>query len=725
LTLKDIANIKSNLRKEVDRKSLEDVIHFLRNKGSLAEVIVDENKNFKGLFYQDAYMQNIFKHFPELILVDATYKLLDLRMPVYVIMCVDGNGLSEIVAVFIVAEETTQVIESAVQIFKKHNSSWCAIKVVMSDKDFTERDAFVKCFPDATLNICLYHTLRSFSREVTCEKMGITNAERLRILEILSALAHAKSPDEYDTNLQVLKNTKIKSVVDYFLKSWHPIRDQWVSFFKDLHMNLGETTNNRLESTFSKIKSVCHKYASLVQFFSEFHAVLECLRNERNHTFVMALARKATEIENLDNDLKRYSTFLTPYAFEFVREQFMSAQHVKVIEQAGNNFKLTASKRSDPLAHRTTPTTCDCSFFSRMKLPCKHVFKACALSNSPLFNTSLCNSRWTMEHYRSLDRFPQPLFTEVNVASESETDVNVNISTVPDNCKNDKVLTQAQKFRRALIIAQTLASLTSEGGMKTFNQRRSVLESIVNSWKHGREVTVFDNEDMHIDDNVIDECEGKQSSELIFDEDVPIVKSEKPIHEHTKKDEPHPNDNPQSPKSEIAEIKMPPKTLKRGRPKGAEVTVIGLPKTKIKKRHNHLTPFSKLSPSAKDRQILSFVTSEVAAAESLAGKRLLKEEDLLSLHEISDAIKDNENIDINRIQRYFTTDGWLHVLKMKAMKNDTSFYCLTCSKGINDSTQDSIACDRCLLWSHFKCTNLKQKPKKSHWYCTSCKAKFA
>jgi hypothetical protein len=31
-----------------------------------------------------------------MILVDATYKLLELRMPVYLLMCIDGDGLSEI-----------------------------------------------------------------------------------------------------------------------------------------------------------------------------------------------------------------------------------------------------------------------------------------------------------------------------------------------------------------------------------------------------------------------------------------------------------------------------------------------------------------------------------------------------------------------------------------------------------------------------------------------------
>ena len=46
-------------------------------------------------------MRNSFAKFPEMIVVDATYKLLDLRMQVYLLMCIDGDGLSEIVAIFL------------------------------------------------------------------------------------------------------------------------------------------------------------------------------------------------------------------------------------------------------------------------------------------------------------------------------------------------------------------------------------------------------------------------------------------------------------------------------------------------------------------------------------------------------------------------------------------------------------------------------------------------
>lgn len=56
----------------------------------------------------------MFSKYPEMILVDATYKLLELRMPVYLLMCIDGDGLSEIAAMFIVAVETAEVIRGAI-----------------------------------------------------------------------------------------------------------------------------------------------------------------------------------------------------------------------------------------------------------------------------------------------------------------------------------------------------------------------------------------------------------------------------------------------------------------------------------------------------------------------------------------------------------------------------------------------------------------------------------
>ena len=55
-------------------------------------------------------MKSVFLSYPEVLLVDATYKLTDLRMPVYLMMCIDGNGQGEIVLVFLTAVETEESI---------------------------------------------------------------------------------------------------------------------------------------------------------------------------------------------------------------------------------------------------------------------------------------------------------------------------------------------------------------------------------------------------------------------------------------------------------------------------------------------------------------------------------------------------------------------------------------------------------------------------------------
>ena len=44
-------------------------------------------------------------------------------------------------------EETEAVVSSVMDIFKKHNPSWELLPVLMSDKDFTEREVLAKHSP--------------------------------------------------------------------------------------------------------------------------------------------------------------------------------------------------------------------------------------------------------------------------------------------------------------------------------------------------------------------------------------------------------------------------------------------------------------------------------------------------------------------------------------------------------------------------------------------------
>jgi zinc finger SWIM domain-containing protein 3 len=296
ITLKDLSNISTRMKASLRSNNLGDLEQlFQEHEGGSTMVLVDEATNsFRAILYQDSYVRSVFAQYPEMLLVDATYKLLDLRMPVYIMMAIDGNGLSEVVAVFIVAEETFVTISSTIEAFTDSNPAATHTKVIMTDKDFTERNALRAHFPNAAFTICLYHVLRTFRREVTIEKMCITSAQRDACLTVLQKLAYSQSADECDIHVQELQNLNFERVTAYFLASWHGLKEEWVEGLKNVNMNFGQSTNNRLESLNGKLKSVCSAYSSLRQFFSDLFLVLATLRNERMHKAVLMQVKRPT-----------------------------------------------------------------------------------------------------------------------------------------------------------------------------------------------------------------------------------------------------------------------------------------------------------------------------------------------------------------------------------------------------------------------------------------------
>ena len=66
----------------------------------------------------------------------------------------------------LLASEDSNSIKWMFDTFKQHNDRWEAIRVVMADKDLKERDVIKQCLPNAVVLIYLFHTLRTFRREV-------------------------------------------------------------------------------------------------------------------------------------------------------------------------------------------------------------------------------------------------------------------------------------------------------------------------------------------------------------------------------------------------------------------------------------------------------------------------------------------------------------------------------------------------------------------------------
>ena len=74
--------------------------------------------------------------FPEVLIVDATHKLNDQNMPLYVFLAVGSHGENHIVTTFLVVRENETMVETSLEF----NPEWIQIQTVVTDKDFIERN---------------------------------------------------------------------------------------------------------------------------------------------------------------------------------------------------------------------------------------------------------------------------------------------------------------------------------------------------------------------------------------------------------------------------------------------------------------------------------------------------------------------------------------------------------------------------------------------------------
>ena len=93
-------------------------------------VVVSDNNMFQGIFFQDEEMKQAFSAYPELLCIEATYKLLELRFPLYIMLIEDVNGHSEVAAEFLLLEESKVLIIFVANIFKENHPEWKSVRVI-------------------------------------------------------------------------------------------------------------------------------------------------------------------------------------------------------------------------------------------------------------------------------------------------------------------------------------------------------------------------------------------------------------------------------------------------------------------------------------------------------------------------------------------------------------------------------------------------------------------
>ncbi|GBN27684.1 hypothetical protein AVEN_36473-1 [Araneus ventricosus] len=101
-------------------------------------------------------MQAVFGKFSELLIFDETYKLSNYKLPLFVLLAVEGNGENEVLALFIIRSESKMCVEAMLDSFKENNGAWTEVEVLVGNKDFADGIVFEEKFPSAKIQIRLF-----------------------------------------------------------------------------------------------------------------------------------------------------------------------------------------------------------------------------------------------------------------------------------------------------------------------------------------------------------------------------------------------------------------------------------------------------------------------------------------------------------------------------------------------------------------------------------------
>ena len=278
---------------------------------------------------------------------------------------------------------------------------------------------------------------------------------------------------------QELHNTRIRSVIDYFEENWHCIKDEWVEGLKSKFMTLRNRTNNRLECINQKVKSVCSKYASLEQCFTELFIVLNSLNTERDSR-AAEVATKKCGLSFPDGSVEaKYAHYLTPYSFGYVHKELQLSLQIKDFEQVDDEHAIFNMSRG-PIT--TTMKSCECSFFVTMGLPCRHMFSFRKYHGVDMYDETMVLVRWTRLYYIGKHRV-------YNIFNDSQSRSCLSkFSQASTTTKNIK--SSHEKYREAFEICKSLATMLSEMPMRDYVHNIQELKQLKDAWQSNTPVRV-------------------------------------------------------------------------------------------------------------------------------------------------------------------------------------------------------------------------------------------
>ena len=123
-----------------------------------------------------------------------------------------------------------------------------------TDNDLTERNVLKRFFINAKCNLCLYHVIEIWRRNISKSKFNLDKEKKDRVLTQLRKIVYCGHVFYYNKECENLKEMD-EEVYNYYMDQWDSRKNLFVPIFKDNKLNFLQNTTSINESFFSYLKN--------------------------------------------------------------------------------------------------------------------------------------------------------------------------------------------------------------------------------------------------------------------------------------------------------------------------------------------------------------------------------------------------------------------------------------------------------------------------------------
>ncbi|XP_064485129.1 uncharacterized protein ZSWIM9-like [Ornithodoros turicata] len=478
---KDIHNLKQAVSGGEEANLLVKEIEHCREKFSaVITPVTDENQELQILLIQTAHMKEALRSFPEVLLLDATYRTNKLKMPLFVFAVQDGSGGTQVAGYAFVASEQQHVINSLLELFVTENPDTRRTQVVVVDKDFTEISAVRHTFPSSpAVQLCAFHVLKAFRSAVS---QLATPSEREQLMSGFSAMLNAPSADMFENAKMEFKELANNEALHYFNKNWGCITHMWARHICDQHYTGGNNTTNRVESHNSKIKNVLSSSSKLHQALRCLLNMAETMQQEARHKLTLLKPWSFYSYGECDDVEVLCRKTLTPYACKLVHKELLKLKDARpeVRRLGEQQYEVVSSVSSDSHKVSLDHQTCSCTTFLKMGVLCRHLLAVCDVKKTKPDLSKAVHKRWTKSYMTDF-------LMSVSGSDTGPPSTEPQVLQISQPCLAK--MNRNQRYNYAMRTLKALADNLADCRPEVFATRLAFLQDVNSTWLKGSEVS--------------------------------------------------------------------------------------------------------------------------------------------------------------------------------------------------------------------------------------------